>query len=52
MIGTIFVSAIIIVIVGLIIYKQIKNKKEGKAACSCGGCSGCSMQEFCHKDNK
>lgn len=47
MLGTIIVSAILIMIVGLIIYKQIKNKKEGKSSCSCG-CSGCAMSEICH----
>ena len=45
--GTIFVSAILVVIVAMIIYKQIKNKKEGKSSCSCG-CSGCAMSEVCH----
>ncbi|MBQ3109866.1 MAG: FeoB-associated Cys-rich membrane protein [Clostridia bacterium] len=47
MFGTIVVSAILIIIVSLIIYKQIKNKKEGKSSCSCG-CSGCAMSEVCH----
>lgn len=47
MFGTIIVSAILIIIVSLIIYKQIKNKKEGKSSCSCG-CSGCAMSEVCH----
>lgn len=46
--GTIFVSAILVVIVALIIYKQVKNKKEGKTSCSCG-CSGCAMSSVCHK---
>ncbi len=45
--GTIIVALILAVLVGLIIYKQIKNKKEGKSSCSCG-CSGCAMSEVCH----
>ena len=47
MYGTIFVSSILIVVVGGIIYRLIKNKKEGKSSCSCG-CSGCAMSEVCH----
>lgn len=47
MYGTILVSAILLVIVGLIIYRLIKNKKEGKGSCSCG-CSGCAMSDVCH----
>ncbi len=45
--GTIIVSAILLLIVGLIIYRQIKNKKDGKSSCSCG-CSSCAMSEVCH----
>ncbi|MBQ6794670.1 MAG: FeoB-associated Cys-rich membrane protein [Clostridia bacterium] len=46
-VGTVIVSAVLVVIVGLIISRQIKNKKEGKSSCSCG-CSGCAMSDVCH----
>jgi hypothetical protein len=45
--GTIFVAAIIIVVVALILRKMHSDKKSGKSSCgcdcgSCGMCSGCS----------
>lgn len=47
--GTIGVSAVLILIVGLVIAKMIKDKKSGKGSCSCGGsCSGCGMAGSCH----
>ena len=51
--GTLAVSAILVIIVGLIVYKMIKDKKSGKSSCSCGGsCSGCGMAGSCHKLEK
>ena len=51
--GTFAVSAVLIIIVCLIIYKMIKDKKSGKSTCSCGGsCSGCGMAGSCHKTSK
>ena len=48
--GTLAVSAVLVIIAGLIIYKMIKDKKSGKSSCSCGGsCSGCGMAGTCHK---
>ncbi len=48
--GTFAVLAVLIIIVGLIVYKMIKDKKSGKSSCSCGGsCSGCGMAGSCHK---
>ncbi|MBR5179341.1 MAG: FeoB-associated Cys-rich membrane protein [Lachnospiraceae bacterium] len=47
--GTIGVSIILILIVGLVVYKMIKDKKSGKGSCSCGGnCSCCGMAGSCH----
>ena len=47
--GTIGVSAVLVLIVGLVIAKMIKDKKSGKGSCSCGGsCSGCGMAGSCH----
>jgi len=51
--GTLAVSAVLVIIVGLIIYKMIKDKKSGKSSCSCGGsCSGCGMAGSCHSTAK
>jgi len=51
--GTFAVSAVLVIIVGLIIYKMIIDKKSGKSSCSCGGsCSGCGMAGSCHKSGK
>ena len=51
--GTLAVSTVLVIIVGLIIYKMIKDKKSGKSSCSCGGsCSGCGMAGSCHSSAK
>lgn len=50
--ATIVISIILAVILGLIIYKLIKNKKQGKSSCGCD-CSSCPMGGRCHgEDNK
>ena len=46
-IGTIVVALILAAVVGLVIMKMIKNKKEGKSSCSCG-CADCAMKGKCH----
>ncbi len=49
-IGTIAVSAVLIVIVAAIIISMVKKKKQGKSVtCSCGCCKGCAMSGACHK---
>ena len=51
--GTLAVLAVLVIIVGLIIYKMIKDKRSGKSSCSCGGsCSGCGMAGSCHSTAK
>ncbi len=49
--STIIVASVLAVIVGLIIYSMIKDKKKGKSSCggNCAGCAGCAMQNTCHK---
>ena len=49
--GTIAVLIILAVIVGLIVNKMRKDKKEGKGSCGCG-CSGCAMKDNCPSQNK
>ena len=43
--ATWIVGGVLLVIVGAIIWKMIKDKKSGNSACSCGGdcgkCKGC-----------
>jgi hypothetical protein len=46
-IGTILVCLVLLVIVGLVVGKMIKDKRQGKSSCSCG-CSNCGMQGHCH----
>lgn len=44
--ATIIVALLVFGGVGLAVYKMIRNKREGKHSCSCGGscggCTGCS----------
>lgn len=40
--GTVAVGAILVIAVGLIIRKMVKDKKSGKGCCGdCGSCKGC-----------
>ncbi|MBR3296178.1 MAG: FeoB-associated Cys-rich membrane protein [Clostridia bacterium] len=47
---TLLVSLVLAGIVGLIIYKMVKDKKQGKTSCS-HGCQNCAMHGQCHKIN-
>ena len=46
--ATIAVSAVLLAIVGLIVFKMVRDKRKGKGGCGCG-CGGCAMSEYCHK---
>ncbi len=48
---TILVSAVLLMVISLIIYGMVKDKKKGKSSCggSCSGCAGCAMHDSCHK---
>lgn len=50
-IGTILVSAVLILIVALILHKLVKDKKKGKSSCGCN-CAHCAMAGTCHKSAK
>ena len=50
-IGTILVSAVLILIVALILHKLVKDKKKGKGSCGCN-CAHCAMAGTCHKSAK
>lgn len=46
---TIIISLIILAVFIAIVVSAVRNHKNGKGGCSCGGgCSGCSMNGSCH----
>ena len=46
---TILVAAIVAAVLLAIVITGIRNQKNGKGTCSCGGsCGGCSMNGSCH----
>lgn len=49
-IATIIISLVLILIITSIIYKIIKDKKQGKSSCGCN-CANCAMAGSCHKKN-
>lgn len=48
-IGTIGVSILLIVILGLVIRSMIRNQKSGKSSCGCG-CEHCASSGVCHSE--
>ena len=50
-IATIAVLLVVVAIVGLVVFKLVRDKKRGKTTCSCG-CGGCPMKDSCHQNNK
>ena len=52
-IGSIAVLAVLILVVGFVVFKMISDKKKGKSSCSCGSsCRNCPMSGKCHPDKK
>ena len=49
--GTIIVLLILAALVGLVIYKMVKDKKSGKNSCGCN-CGCCANAQFCHSQKK
>ncbi len=49
--GTLTVLSVLAVLIALIVFFQIRARREGKSSCGCG-CGGCAMQGVCRKDNK
>lgn len=45
--GNIIVSVILIALVTAVIFKLVKNKKNGISSCGCN-CSNCAMGSSCH----
>ena len=46
--GTIITAAVLVVIVALVIWKMVKDKKQGKSSCGCN-CGSCPSACACHK---
>ena len=46
--GTIAVSLLLAGLVGLIIFRLRKDRKQGKSSCGCQ-CGSCPMSGCCHK---
>lgn len=49
-IGTIAVLLVLAFVIGMIIRKMRRDKKEGKSGCGCG-CGGCAMKDSCPSQN-
>ena len=47
-IPTLIVLAVLILVLGLIVWSEIKKRKNGGTSCSCG-CSACAMKDVCHE---
>ena len=50
-IATIIICLVLTVIVALIIFSLVKNKKKGKSSCGCN-CAHCAMAGSCHSANQ
>ena len=49
--GTLIVCALLLALVGGIVFKMIRDRKKGKSACGCD-CGCCPMSSACHKDDR
>lgn len=45
--ANIIAGIIVVIVVALIIFKLVRDKKAGRNSCGCG-CSACSASEVCH----
>ena len=50
-IGSLLVGGVLLMIVGVVIYRMRKDKKAGKSSCGCN-CSGCPMGGKCHEKSE
>lgn len=48
-IESILTLVVLIIVIGISVYKIIRNKRDGK--CSCG-CESCANKSFCSKYNE
>ncbi len=45
--STILISAVLAVIVAMIVWHLVRQKKQGKSSCGCN-CAHCAMSGSCH----
>lgn len=48
---TVLICAVLVVLVGLIIFSLIRDKRKGKNTCGCN-CAHCAMAGSCHGQKK
>lgn len=48
---TVLICAVLVVIVGLIIFSLVRDKRRGKSSCGCN-CAHCAMAGTCHTQKK
>ena len=48
---TVLICAALVIIVGLIIFSLIRDRRKGKSTCGCN-CAHCAMAGACHKPKK
>ena len=48
---TVLICAALVIIVGLIIFSLIRDRRKGKSTCGCN-CAHCAMAGACHKQKK
>lgn len=46
-IASIIILLVVVIAVGAVVFKMVRDKKRGKSSCSCG-CGGCPMSDSCH----
>lgn len=48
--GDIIVTLVLVLLVGAVIVRMVKDKKSGKGGCGCG-CEGCANAPCCHANS-
>lgn len=48
---TVLICAVLVVVVGLIVFSLIRDKRRGKSSCGCN-CAHCAMAGACHGQKK
>ena len=48
---TVLICAALVVVVGLIVFSLIRDKRRGKSSCG-GNCAHCAMAGACHEKKK
>ena len=45
--GTMMVGLLVAAMVAMLVWKMIRDKRQGKSSCGCG-CEGCALKDKCH----